>query len=115
MCWYCRRFLEVRDGYVYINGKKNELPDRAHLQFSYHVQPKSTQFNPVYLKDRYDITDGFGIINNQNTYYFSAISDEARAKFKNNPNVASITPNISMKKVLEILIFFHTTQITIGI
>ena len=65
--------LEVRDGFVYINGEKNELPDRAHLQFSYYVQPKANQFNPLYLKERYDITDGFGIINNQNTYYFSAI------------------------------------------
>ena len=27
--------LEVRNGYVYINGVKNELPDRAALQFSY--------------------------------------------------------------------------------
>lgn len=89
--------LEIRNGYVYINGKQNALPDRAHLQFSYHVQPKSTQFNPAYLKERYDITDGFGIINNENTYYFSAISDEARDKFKDNPNVLSITPALAKK------------------
>jgi signal peptidase I len=84
--------LEVRNGYVYINGKKNELPDRAHLQFAYLVQPKTNQFNPKFLKERYDITDNFTIINDQNTYFFSAISDEALAKFKNNPNVLSITP-----------------------
>ena len=29
--------LELRNGYVYINGKKNELPDRAKLQFYYNV------------------------------------------------------------------------------
>ncbi|WP_067150425.1 signal peptidase I [Pseudotamlana agarivorans] len=99
--------LEVRNGFVYINGKKNELPDRAHLQFSYFVQPKTNQFNPAYLKERYDITDGFGIINNENTYYFSAISDEALAKFKNNPNVASITPNIQEKGLRDPNIFPH--------
>ncbi|MCB4799468.1 signal peptidase I [Neotamlana laminarinivorans] len=99
--------LEVRDGFVYINGKKNELPDRAHLQFSYFVQPKTSQFNPKFLKDRYDITDGFTIINNQNTYYFSAISDEALAKFKNNPNVVSITPNIKEKGMRDPGIFPH--------
>lgn len=99
--------LEVRDGFVYINGKKNELPDRAHLQFSYFVQPKTNQFNPKFLKDRYDITDGFGIINEQNTYYFSAISDEALAKFKNHPNVASITPNIKEKGVRDPNVFPH--------
>ncbi|MDB2384971.1 signal peptidase I [Polaribacter sp.] len=27
--------LELKNGYVYINGKKNELPDRAKLQFYY--------------------------------------------------------------------------------
>ena len=32
--------LEVINGYVYINGKKNQLPERAKLQFSYLVQPK---------------------------------------------------------------------------
>ncbi|TNJ46112.1 signal peptidase I [Tamlana fucoidanivorans] len=99
--------LEVRNGFVYINGKKNELPDRAHLQFSYYVQPKTNRFNPVFLKERYDITDGFGIINKQNTYYFSAISDEALAKFKNHPNVASITPNIKTKGERDPGIFPH--------
>jgi len=99
--------LEVRDGFVYINGKKNELPDRAHLQFSYFVQPKTNQFSPKYLKDRYDITDGFFIANQNNTYYFSAISDEALAKFKNHPNVASITPNIKEKGVRGANIFPH--------
>jgi len=99
--------LEVRDGFVYINGKKNELPDRAHLQFSYLVQPKTNQFNPAYLKQRYDITDGFGIINNNNTYYFSAISDEALSQFKNHPNVASITPNKKVKGERDAAIFPH--------
>ncbi|MDO6760422.1 signal peptidase I [Tamlana sp. 2_MG-2023] len=99
--------LEVREGFVYINGKKNELPDRAHLQFSYYVQPKTNQFNPAYLKERYDITDGFGIINKNNTYYFSAISDEALAGFKDNPNVTSIKPNIQEKGLRDPNIFPH--------
>ena len=99
--------LEVRNGYVYINGKQNELPDRAHLQFSYYVEPKTNQFNPKYLKDRYDITDNFGIINQQNTYYFPAISDEALARFKNHPNVTSITPVKRIKGERDSGIFPH--------
>ncbi|GAA4280923.1 signal peptidase I [Gaetbulibacter aestuarii] len=91
--------LEVRNGYVYINGKQNKLPGTAQLQFSYLVQPKNYQFNPKVMKDRYDITDGFGIMNAQNTYYFSAISDEAYNKFKDNPNVLSIQKNIAEKGV----------------
>ncbi len=99
--------LSIKNGFVYINGKKNVLPDRAHLQFSYLVQPKTNQFNPQYLKERYDITDGFGIINNQNTYYFHAISNEALSKFKNHPNVASITPNIQKEGVRDSDVFPH--------
>lgn len=99
--------LEIRDGFVYINGEKNELPDRAQLQFSYLVQPKTNTFNPKVMADRYDITDDFGIINEQNTYYFPAISDEALNKFKNHPNVASITPNKQEKGVRDPNIFPH--------
>lgn len=99
--------LEVRDGFIYINGVKNELPDRAQLQFSYYVQPKTNQFNPQLLKERYDITDRFTIINQQNTYYFSAISDEALSRFKNHPNVLSITPNKQEKGVRDPSIFPH--------
>ncbi|AXG70342.1 signal peptidase I [Kordia sp. SMS9] len=82
--------LEVRNGYVYIDGKKNELPDRAKLQFTYIVNTKGGSFNKQYLHDRYDITDDFGLSGNPNQYIFKAITDEAAAKFKNHPNVASI-------------------------
>jgi signal peptidase I len=34
--------LELRNGYVYINGKKNELPDRAKIQFYYTYEAKTT-------------------------------------------------------------------------
>src|SRR5690606_15278951 len=82
--------LEIRNGYVYINGEKNVLPDRAHLHFSYFVQPKSTQFNPQFLKERYDITDNFGIINDRNTYKFMAISDEALEKFRSEEHTSEL-------------------------
>ncbi len=98
--------LEVRDGFVYINGEKNVLPDRAHLQFSYFVKPKQYQFNPAQMKERYDITDGFGLMRD-NTYYFSAISDEALEKFKNHPNVGEIIPNKQEKGKRDPDIFPH--------
>jgi signal peptidase I len=82
--------LEVRNGYVYINGKQNVLPDRSQLQFSYYVQPKTNRFNPKVMYDLYGITDPFGIINPQNTYRFVAISDETISKFKNHPNVLEV-------------------------
>ncbi len=100
--------LEVRNGYVYINGKKNELPDRAKLQFSYYVKPKTHQFDPVFLASRYDITDGAYPIDRQiSSYYLPAVSDEAVEKFKNNPNVANIKINKQIKGERDPNIFPH--------
>ncbi|MFT4612167.1 MAG: signal peptidase I [Glaciecola sp.] len=82
--------LEVRNGYVYINGKRNELPDRAKLQFAYQIELKGTYTGEqIYdgLK-RYDITDIYQI--GQTTLLIEA-TVEAAAKAKNHPNVGSIT------------------------
>mgnify|MGYP003743559791 CR=1 FL=1 len=79
--------LEVINGYVYINGNKNKLPDEAKLQFSYLVQPKKNRFSKKVMINKYDITDAFGIINRKNTYKFMGMSDAALNKFKYHPNV----------------------------
>lgn len=82
--------LEVRDGYVYINGKQNALPDRTKLQFRYFANMRNpTRINTAFMKERYDITDTIVAAGPQ-SYLFSAASDEAIAKFRNNPNVESI-------------------------
>ena len=46
--------LQIKDGYVYINGEKNELPDRAKLQF-YHVIETTANTQALYKK--YGITE----------------------------------------------------------
>ena len=47
--------LEIRDGFVYINGKKNSLPERAKLQFKHTVYSEkgiSTEKNiTIYSKE----------------------------------------------------------------
>jgi signal peptidase I len=46
--------LELKNGYVYINGKKNELPYRAKIEFYYTYEAKSAinkNSYPNYLKD----------------------------------------------------------------
>ncbi|PQJ79038.1 signal peptidase I [Polaribacter porphyrae] len=40
--------LEMRNGYFYINGVKNELPDRAKLQFFYTYEAKSAITSNTY-------------------------------------------------------------------
>ncbi len=83
--------LEIRDGYVYINGKQNVLPDRAKLQFAYMVEPKKNTFNNKFLAERYGITDAPFYLKEQRKYYFPAITDEALKAFKNHPNVGEVT------------------------
>ena len=102
--------LEIRNGFVYINGKKNELPDRAHLQFSYKVDVKPDQGfdNNIlsYLKTRYDITDGIYRDNNGDIIV-PAATDFAADQFKNHPSVANITRQIAEKGVRDPKIFPH--------
>jgi signal peptidase I len=102
--------LEIRNGFVYINGKKNELPDRAHLQFSYKVDVKPDQGfdNNIlsYLKTRYDITDGIYRDNNGDIIV-PAATDFAADQFKNHPSVANITRQIAEKGVRDPNIFPH--------
>ena len=47
--------LSIKEGYVYINGKKNELPERAKLQFFYTVILKNN-VSQEFL-DQYGITE----------------------------------------------------------
>jgi signal peptidase I len=88
--------LEVRNGYVYINGKRNELPDRAKLQFAYEIELKGN-YSGAQIYDglkRYDITDVYQIA--QTTLLVEA-TEEAAAQAKNHPNVGSITRSATPK------------------
>jgi len=85
--------LEVRDGYVYINGKQNVLPGRTKLQFSYWVTYKSPQLrlSENQLFELYGITDGTVELNQETSEYrIAAVTDEVANRLKNHPNVASI-------------------------
>jgi len=99
--------LEIKDGYVYINGIQNELPDRARLQFSYKVtlKPGKTFERSIIeqLKTRYDITDG--IYAQGNEIIIPAASDEAVKVFKNHPSVATISRYIEPKGQRDALEF----------
>ena len=89
--------LEVRDGYVFINGEQNELPSRAKLQFNYEFVPKGRLLSNEELIGLYDITDGVayktnakGEIISQDTLVFSAVTDEAYQRLKNNNAIGHI-------------------------
>lgn len=90
--------LEIRNGYVYINGKQNNLPDRAKLQFSYTITFKniSSYQQAIDILKRYDITDGLGQDPNTKEIFIQA-TEEAVSKAKNHPNIENITMRRAQK------------------
>ncbi len=80
--------LEVRNGFVYINGAQNELPGRAKLQFSYAFKT-SGSLSPKLFKDL-GITDGVGSIPEDKAYFVPAATEEAAAQLAQHPNVAEV-------------------------
>ncbi|MBL4569261.1 MAG: signal peptidase I [Flavobacteriaceae bacterium] len=49
--------LEIRDGYIYINGKKTELPDRARTQYFFTVDTEGKSFSQAAIA-RYNVREG---------------------------------------------------------
>lgn len=97
--------LSVVNGYVHINGKQLELPDRAKPQFSYVGQTKGQPFNPQSLYKLYDITDGYSYNPNNNAFFIQSLSDEGFERFKNHPNVATIRKYIDSAGVKNASLF----------
>ncbi|MEM9681265.1 MAG: signal peptidase I [Bacteroidota bacterium] len=91
--------LEIRNGYVYINGEQNVLPDRTELQFSYDlvlknpIQSRQDEARVLEVLKKYEINDGLGGTRTPGTYRILAASDAAIAQLKNHPIVASVKPN----------------------
>lgn len=94
--------LEIKDGYVYINGKKNELPDRGKLQFYHIVEPRSAA-ERLYTK--------YGITETQERQIF-AIEN----RFWDNPQLQSylktegIVLNVESRDSLKTLVTGGMTQ-----
>ena len=81
--------LQIINGDVMINGKKLPLHDRQKLQYSYQVLTNGGGFTEEYLKKELNITDRIYPIA-ENTFLFSALTDESATRLKNNPNVIAI-------------------------
>ena len=86
--------LEIINGYVYINGKKNTLPDRAKLQFYYDVNTGGKPISANILRNRYHVREGASL--QDGNYILNLASDDAKL-LKNNPTVKSLTRKFSPK------------------
>lgn len=98
--------LSIKDGYVYIDGKKIQLPERAKPQYSYKVAfDAKTPPNFEYILKELNITDP-AYQSAQDTVLFSALTDEGVSRLKNVPGIKGVVKIISHGS--EKAIFPHT-------
>jgi len=97
--------LEIRNGYIFINGKQTVLPDRAKPQYIHKVYTDGQQLTATTLK-RYGVTEG----SFQGDYYFLNLTDKNAAKLKNNPIVKSISKELAPAGNYNSGIFPHSDQ-----
>ena len=86
--------LEIRDGYVYINGEKTVLPDRALPQYNFIVNTDGQAISQVSLINRYNVREGGRM---QNGNYFLTLTDKEAARIAKNPAVKSVTKQLQPK------------------
>ena len=100
--------LEIRDGYIYINGKKTVLPDRAKPQYNFIVDTKGQTINANDLIDRYGVREG-GQMRNGN--YFLTLTDKEAEKLRKHSKVTSVTKTIKPKGESDSEIFPHVPSL----
>ncbi|UGU16714.1 signal peptidase I [Sinomicrobium kalidii] len=81
--------MEIREGYVYINGKRTQLPDRTQTQYSYIVKTNGSELSRAYMYQRFGVTDYFGRMRD-GSYRFAALTEESAARLEKSPNVVSV-------------------------
>ena len=99
--------LEIKDGYIFINGKQTALPDRAKTQY-FNTVTVDEGFNPNSLMNRYGSTELRQGLNNGE--YYVNLTDENASKLKNNPLVKSVIKDLTPKGNYNKTIFPHNEQ-----
>ncbi|MCP2029539.1 signal peptidase I [Flavobacterium sp. HSC-32F16] len=88
--------LSIKDGFVFINGKKLVLPERAKPQYSYSVAlDGKTSIDFESLFKELDITDPAGFrTEKRDTLYFRALTEAGAERLKNTPGVTAVKREI---------------------
>ncbi|WP_292949546.1 signal peptidase I [Olleya sp. UBA1516] len=95
--------LSIKDGYVHINGKKNELPDRAKLQFFYKVILNDVSAESIYQK--------YGITENYERYVFKTPTDNwNKPEFQNYLKVKKIGTEVLKQDSTEVRFLSNLDQ-----
>ena len=96
--------LEIINGKIHINSRPLQLPERAKLQYSYQGTTKGQQFHPYNLYERYDVTDYVPYHAESRTFRIN-LTEEAFERFKNHPNVETISRVVDSSSVADTQLF----------
>jgi signal peptidase I len=88
--------LEIRDGYIYINGDRTTYNDRAKIQYNFFVNTAGQSISPSLLRNRYNVREG-GQMRDGN--YMLTLTDEEADRLAKNPAVKSIEKSMQPKGV----------------
>jgi len=86
--------LEIRDGYIYINGKRTKYNQRAKIQYNFYVNTQGQSINQTSLINRYNVREGGQM---QDGNYRLTLTDKEAAKIAKNPAVKGITKSMQPK------------------
>ncbi len=84
--------LQIIDGYVYINGKRTVLPDRARPQYYFDVNTGGKSLSINQLKNKFHVREGGRL---QDGNYVLNLTEKQAAILKKNPYVKSIKRRLS--------------------
>ena len=87
--------LEIKNGYIYINGKRSIMPERAKPQFFHNVDTQGQNLNENSLYNDYHVRRGEAYVSDGK--YVLNLDEENAAALRNNPLVKSVVRNISPK------------------
>ncbi len=95
--------LSVRDGYVFINGKRTVLPENAKPQWMHIVDTGGKKLSPAILS-KYNVREGQAL--NNGNYYLN-LTDEEAAALEKDPITKSVTKHITPNGNYDSSIFPH--------
>lgn len=86
--------LEIRDGYVFINGKQTVLPDRAKPQYNFIVDTEGQRLDIDNLMKNFGVREGG---TTRDGKYIFTLTDKEAEKLKTHSKVKSVTKRLSPK------------------
>jgi signal peptidase I len=98
--------LEIRDGYIYINGEKSILPKSAKPQWYHFVDTGGKQLSIDLLRNRYNVRINEAQITQDKKYYLN-LTDEEAALLAKNPDVKSVVKDLTPSGSYDPGIFPH--------